>query len=196
MKIVHYIVAVAALNCVVLAEPSVYGNSAGFSSPQTTMIQNKKKLLMLNSQIAQQKEQIDGLKSIVEGLSATVHELSQKLEGGNLSASANNDNGTLLHDLGMMIDKINADYVTKEELHQAIGGKAVLSAHPKQTSAKSQSNNSPSTAYSEGVRLFVKHRYDEAKKHFLLTDSQGYKAAASNYYLGEISYYTKKKYLR
>ena len=44
--------------------------------------------------------------------------------------------------------------------------------------------------YSEGVRLFQKKRYDEAKKRFVLTDTRGYKPAASNYYLGEIAYYT------
>jgi len=49
-----------------------------------------------------------------------------------------------------------------------------------------------SKLYSEGVRLFVKKRYSEAKKRFAITDIKGYKPAASNYYLGEIAYYTKK----
>ncbi len=53
-------------------------------------------------------------------------------------------------------------------------------------------DKSTSKLYSEGVRLFANKRYDEAKKRFDITDVEGYKSAASNYYLGEISYYTKK----
>ena len=48
------------------------------------------------------------------------------------------------------------------------------------------------TLYSEGVRHFAKKRYEEAQKRFTVTDKKGYKPAASNYYLGEIAYYTKK----
>jgi len=54
------------------------------------------------------------------------------------------------------------------------------------------SAKAPSKLYSEGVRLFVKQAYDEAAKRFTLTAQKGYKPAASNYYLGEIAYYTKK----
>jgi len=56
----------------------------------------------------------------------------------------------------------------------------------------SLNGNSTSKIYSEGVRLFIKQRYDEAEKRFTITDTKGYKPAASNYYLGEIAYYTKK----
>ena len=63
-------------------------------------------------------------------------------------------------------------------------------------SSKTQVNNlagkSNATLYSEGVRQFVKKRYSEAKKRFTITDTKGHKPAASNYYLGEIAYYTKQ----
>ena len=48
------------------------------------------------------------------------------------------------------------------------------------------------TLFTEGVRLFGNSRYDEAKKRFIITDKKNYKSAASNYYLGEIAYYTKQ----
>jgi TolA-binding protein len=171
------------------AEPSVYGNSNSFASPQKTINQNKKMIMLLKRQVSEQTEQIDGLKSIVEGLSATVHELEQTVQTQSIKNTNTQDN-TLLHDLGEMIDKINANYVTKDELAQAIEEKSIVPQ--KQTESTTVSSNTPAEAYSEGVRLFVKHRYDEAKKRFKLTDSKGYKTAPSNYYLGEISYYTKK----
>ncbi len=50
----------------------------------------------------------------------------------------------------------------------------------------------PSKLYTQGVQLFIKHKYDDARKKFEITDKKNYKRASSNYYLGEISYYTKK----
>ncbi len=181
-----------------LAEPSVYGNSGGFSSPQKAVLKNKKTIAALKRTIAQQNERIDGLQSVVEGLSAAVNELQE-----NGSATQSGDNGAnaaLLKELGTMIDKINGDYVSKDELKKALSaqGKYVPSNSetPKKSAVKSTEavleGKSSKKLYSEGVRLFMKKRYDEAKKRFLLTDTKGYKPAASNYYLGEISYYTKQ----
>lgn len=189
MKIKYYVTVLFLLSITLQAEPSVYGNSNGFVSPQKVMSENKKHIARLRQQISEQKEQIEGLKSIVEGLSATVHELSQKM---NTSATdEKSKNIDLLHELGAMIDKINADYVTKEELNQAISGKSHISMVDEVTT-KSIESKTPAQRYSEGVRLFIKHHYDEAKKCFEFTDKKVYKGAASNYYLGEIAYYTKK----
>ena len=180
-----------------LAEPSVYGNSnGGFSSPNKAIGKNKKTIASLKRKIVQQNERIDGLRSIVEGLSATVHELQQ----GTHTQQSSSDDGALLKELGLMIDKINGDYVSKAEFQKALGakGKYIPSSTDvkKKTKAKSKVDSiegkSTKKLYSEGVRLFVKKRYDESKKRFVITDTKGYKPAASNYYLGEISYYTKQ----
>ena len=180
-----------------LAEPSVYGNSnGGFSSPDKAIGKNKKMIAALKRKIAQQNERIDGLRSIVEGLSATVHELQQ----GTHQQQSNDDSGALLKELGLMIDKINGNYVSKAELQKALEtkGKYVPSSTDIKKKTKSKNTQeslkgkSTKKLYSEGVRLFVKKRYDEAKKRFVITDTKGYKPAASNYYLGEISYYTKQ----
>lgn len=181
-----------------MAEPSVYGNSGGFSSPQKTISKNQKKISALKRTIAQQNERIDGLQSVVEGLSATVHELQEN--GQSSKSEQNGDNTALLKELGMMIDKINGDYVSKAELQKALSAKGKYLPSTKDKSKTSESSSkveslegkSTKKLYSEGVRLFVKKRYDEAKKRFLLTDTKGHKPAASNYYLGEISYYTKQ----
>ncbi|HFQ61109.1 MAG TPA: hypothetical protein ENK39_02265 [Epsilonproteobacteria bacterium] len=180
-----------------IAEPSVYGNgNNGYYTPEKTIAKNKKTIAVLQRKIAQQNERIDGLRSIVEGLSATVHELQENTS----SQPSNSDNSPLLKELGLMIDKINGDYVSKAELQKALAakGKYIPSSNEKKKKPKTKGNidslqsKSTKKLYSEGVRLFVKKRYDEAKKRFTITDTKGYKPAASNYYLGEIAYYTKQ----
>ncbi len=170
-------------------------SSYGSGSSQGMLIQNKNSIAALKRQISEQNERIDGLTSIIEGLSASLGELQG---ARSTSSGRENDNTELLKELGRMIDKIDNDYVSKVELQKALQSKGKYT--PSSNSAKKEEikpeeslkGKSASKLYSEGVRLFVKQRYDEAMKRFTLTDTQGYKSAASNYYLGEISYYTKK----
>ena len=183
---------------VLLAEPSVYGNgnSGAFYSPKKSITQNKKTIASLKREIAQQNERIDGLSSIVEGLSATVNELQHSASSKTV-VGGSTDNTDLLKELGMMIDKINGDYVSKAELQKALRSKNIYvpSGNTKAKDVKpkdSLEGKSTKSLYSEGVRHFVKKRYAEAKKRFTITDTKGHKPAASNYYLGEIAYYTKK----
>lgn len=200
-------------NVVVVAEPSVYNNSASFMSPQQAISKNRKRLISLQNKLLQQNEQIDGLKSIVEGLSATVHGLQQQLEDENRQAKTQS-NGTLLQDLGKMIDKINAQYVSKEELKLALNAKPSsaivdndeiekafqgkskiiqkISRNKPQKPEKLQTSQKPSALYRAGVKAYMHKQFDKAKKYFTQTDEKGYKVAASNFYLGEISYYSKQ----
>ena len=187
-----------------LAEPSVYGfNNTGVevsrehSAP--TMKQNRATIASLKQKIAQLNERIDGLTTIVEGLSVAVNELRQ---GGTVSSStsfdASSGNTVLLKKLGAMIDKINGDYVSKAQLQKALKATKTYrpssgtEKKPEESSVESLEGKATSKLYSEGVRLFAKKRYSEAKKRFTITDTKGYKPAASNYYLGEIAYYTKR----
>ncbi len=187
---------------VLLAEPSVYGfggTSTGYSqepsSSQNMVVQNKNTIASLKRQIAEQNERIDGLTSIIEGLSATMGELQS---GAGTSSGGGTHDTVLLKELGTMIDKINNDYVSKAELQKAMKSKgkytpsSTTSEKEKIKPEESLEGKSTSKLYSEGARLFVKKRYSEAKKRFTVTDLKGYKPAASNYYLGEIAYYTKK----
>ena len=186
-----------------MAEASVYANGQGnFVSPSKAIMHNKKSIGVLRQKIAQQNEQIEGLKSIVEGLSATVNELQQN--GYNVTAKNNTgNNDALLKELGEMIDKINNEYVSKIELQKILSGQKIdTSSHVTSQRVKktmneeapstSMENKTSATLYSEGVRLFVKQRFSDAKTKFVATDTQGYKPAESNYYLGEIAYYTKQ----
>ena len=194
----HLFVSLVLSSTVLLAESSGYGfggTSTGSTASQNMVVQNKNTIASLKRQIAEQNERIDGLTSIIEGLGASIGELQG---GRGTSAGNGNDNTALLKELGAMIDKINNDYVSKDELQKALKSKgkytpsSTTSGKEKIKPEESLQGKSASELYSEGVRLFVKKRYSESKKRFTATDLKGYKPAASNYYLGEISYYTKK----
>lgn len=194
------------------AEPSVYGyaqnrpsdENRGYTRGRTpakvVITQNRDNIVYLKRRIAELEERIDGLSSLVEGLSITVNALQapERFQGVN-SGMPQTDNTALLKELGSMIDKINANYVSKEELQSILqskkwSSKTVSTSNQTRTLPQEKSPLETSThkLYSEGVRLFQKKRYNEAKKRFIVTDRKGYKPAASNYYLGEIAYYTKK----
>lgn len=180
------------------AEPSVYGfgSDESESTLDTQSFGNSPSTIpALKQKIAEQEERIDGLTTIIEGLSASINELklSQNMGSAPMQDS-DGSNTALLKKLATMIDEINANYVSKEELQKALGGSKNVKLSTETVSKKEESIEGQSNAqlYSEGVRLFGKQRYEEAKKRFEITDRKGYKPAASNYYLGEISYYTKK----
>ncbi|WP_373032310.1 tol-pal system YbgF family protein [Sulfurovum sp.] len=184
----------------VQAEPSVYGFGSDENTNEPQMsVSSKSSIASLQQHIAQQDERIDGLTTVIEGLSASLNELQQS-RGTDTSSTEDNDssNTALLKKLAVMIDEINANYVSKEELQQALGNKSKIKKTIKTPAKTAQKEGgslegiSNATLYSEGVRFFVKKRYDEAQKRFTITDTKGYKPAASNYYLGEIAYYTKK----
>ncbi|BAF72709.1 tetratricopeptide repeat protein [Sulfurovum sp. NBC37-1] len=193
-----------------MAEPSVYGyrdsapsyddgySSRGRKSAKVVITENRDNIVRLKRRIAELEERVDGLSSLVEGMSITINELQApgRLQQTQTNTSST-DNTALLKELGAMIDQINENYVSKEELQRILKGKGNYVAPKKEKSTKSTDSeslgkSSNAKLYSEGVRLFNKKRYNEAKKRFTITDSKGYKPAASNYYLGEIAYYTKK----
>ncbi|CAA6808316.1 MAG: TPR repeat containing exported protein; Putative periplasmic protein contains a protein prenylyltransferase domain [uncultured Sulfurovum sp.] len=96
------------------------------------------------------------------------------------------DNSTysLLLEMGQTVDQINNTYVTKDELKKALAG-----SRPSVDLGSPLGSNSADT-YRKGVQLFAKRSYGAAKEHFEQAVASDYKPAASNYYLGEIAYYT------
>lgn len=199
---------------IVSAEPSIYGTDGeklrqmyeeDISAPQTispvekesTFRVQKPTLISLKRELQRQNERIDGLTTLVEGLSGQVLALQQQ-KGSSLSPTSSTDNTELLKKLGDMIDKINRNYVSKEELEQILAGmNGKRSSQQKEktkdtTPKRSLDGQGNAALYKEGVRLFGRKQYDEAMKRFVITDQKGYKPAASNYYMGEIAYYTKE----
>ena len=158
------------------------------------IIQNRKTITALKRRVSELEERMAGLTSLLEGQNATIAEMKMVNSMGARNSSGT-DNTALIKELGVMIDKINTSYVSKEELQKILDGKKISASKPKinkQETNESLEGRSTAKIYSEGVRLFIKQRYDEAEKRFTITDTKGYKPAASNYYLGEIAYYTKK----
>ena len=191
-----FISAVLVCTVFVHAEPSVYGfGSDETESKVQTSASSASTMSALKQKIAEQEERIDGLTTIIEGLSAAINELQQsKTMSSSAIDEGDASNTALLKKLASMIDEINANYVSKEELQNALGSTAKVKSPTPTDTPKKESIEGKSNAqlYSEAVRLFGKKRYDEAQKRFEITDAKGYKPAASNYYLGEIAYYTKK----
>ncbi|HQS72679.1 MAG TPA: hypothetical protein PLH07_01760 [Sulfurovum sp.] len=184
------------------AEPSVYGFGTDESSDTESYSDSDQgsssTIASLRQQIAQQNERIDGLTTIVEGLSASINEL-QLAKNDTAAGSSSADTDVLLKKLAGMIDEINQNYVSKQELQRSLGKTQSAPVREKpitmssaESSEEGLDSQSSATLYNEGVRFFVKKQYAEAQKRFSLADSKGYKPAASNYYLGEVAYYTNK----
>lgn len=164
----------------------------GFGSSQDDE-KIQRSLAAMKHKISQQEERIDGLTTIIEGLSASLNELRYAQKNKPLHDEHQKSQEVLLQKLVAMIDDINANYVSKKELQSVLeqhrSKKKKSPQNEKNTLEKGKDN---ATLYSEGVRYFGKKRYNEAQLRFKMTDKRGYKPAASNYYLGEIAYYTKK----
>ena len=188
-------VACVFVSTVIVSAESLYGFGVEEGTPQ--LEQNHAPLTTMaamRQKITAQDERIDGLTTIIEGLSATLNEMRSNTTGSSANSTESSD--ALLQKLAGMIDEINANYVRRSELNKVLSKDTKVSTPKKVSHNVAKIDNiagkSNATLYSEGVRHFVKKRYSEAKKRFTVTDTKGYKPAASNYYLGEIAYYTKQ----
>jgi TolA-binding protein len=149
------------------------------------VLQNRSDITYLKSKINEQNEKIEGLMSLVEGMNQTINELKQTQRH-----QSKNDNTKLIKELGQMIDKINSDYVSKEELKKILANYQAPSSKPKPQKIDA-SKLSNKELYSKAIKAYSAKDYDTSKKLFALCDKKGYKQAQSNFYLGEMLYYTK-----
>lgn len=177
-------------------EPSVYGagdiDSAspyGLTKTEQAVLDNKKTIQRLFNRLTEQQRKIDGLTSIIEGQNRDILELREQLEAqANVASTSTNDSNetySLLLQLSQTVDTINATYVTKDELKKALAGSR--SSH---SNLDSPIGSNSADNYRKGVQLFGRRSYSAAKSHFEQSLEANYKPASSNYYLGEIAYYT------
>jgi len=188
-------------------EPSVYGagdiNSAnpyGLTQTEQSVLENKKTLQMLYNKMIEQQRKIDGLTTVINGQNRDILELKEQLEAKiNQQAASSVDANrtyTMLLELGQSIDHINNTYVTRDEFQNTLAGSSPITSSTVGSSLASNPANINSTninsddVYRKGVQLFSTRSYAAAKTRFEQMVSMNYKPAASNYYLGEIAYYT------
>ncbi len=174
------------------AEPFVYGG--GLSKSNKQIERNKSSIYKLKQETSRLREEIEGLRSIVEGLNNTIRKLQQQ---------KNPNNSAAINDMASLLDKINQNYVSKEEMRKALKVSTSNSTTKRKTAQKASEAKKPSkegglagasssALYSKGVRLVNKKRYTDAKKRFDILSERGYKKASTYFYLGEIAYRTGK----
>jgi len=166
----------------------LFGPSKNELAMQQELEQNRNTINFLKQRVKELNERVDGLTTVIEGLNATVGELQMMQH----SQPAQNSTSSDLSLLEAKVSKLESECIKKGEARRP-GGSASGRSHTGKSKKEVSApvGKSKSTLYSEGVRLFQKHQYDEAKKRFASTADNHYKPAASNYYLGEIAYYTK-----
>ncbi|MEA3456933.1 MAG: hypothetical protein U9R26_10510 [Campylobacterota bacterium] len=181
------------------AESSLFGPSKSEVAYQKLSVKNREQITELIRRINTLNERVYGLTTVVEGLNGTISELRRSQ-----SAQPSSRAGDLSL-LEIQIGRLSRECVTHKELDALIAARergsvkktsstksTAKSTNKKQNSGSSLSGKTNSALYSEGVRLFQKEKYSDARKRFVITEKKKHKPAASNYYLGEIAYYTKK----
>jgi len=146
-------------------------------------------LFILKQDLAALQERVDGLTTLIEGFNETISKL-QKDKNRDENQSDTQMRMSVLEAKVGLLSKGQLKEINNDERFSDINitTKSVVDEKAEESIVVLP----PSKLYSEGVRFFLKHKYSEAKERFLTTDTKNYKPAASNYYLGEISYYTKK----
>jgi len=178
----------------VIAEPSVYSKAITYTGSSS----NSSSLYEIRQQISALREELDGLKSIVKSLSQRLRKTQTK----DLSSYQNsNPEIELLKQrvsalekaiksitIAQTTTKTVANRVERPKINKIEASKRdSIQPHTKKLSLSSIPSYK---LYKNGVILFSKKQYQEAKKKFEILLSRGYKKAAVNFYLGEIAYRT------
>jgi TolA-binding protein len=146
--------------------------------------------MVLEQKVVEHSEQIDGMRSIVDGLNEKVNQLSSANEMLKQDADRNRE---LLFELRERIDKINQNYVTKDELTKIQTKPTITPKNDKVKTEVIDSNKikTKENYFKDGLSQYKAKKYDEAKLNFKQSAIMKYNDALSYYYLGECSYYLK-----
>ena len=191
-------------------------NPYGLSESEKVVFANKKATLKnareiraLKMKIDDLSESLEGLRSVVQSLSEKVGQTGQKLyemkqqapqedtdDVAQLKAelaaqkAQNQKILTALKRLTGMIDTINANYVSRDELGSSKKKITKRSAIKKERTKVTAKSNPK--LLQEAIKAFRAKKYDHAAEIFTSLDRKNYKRATANYYLGEIAYYQKQ----
>lgn len=192
-------------------------NPYGLTHEEKLILENKKELQTViqknNAQSAKVEtvtERLDGMQGILEGLGQRSNEqtlLLQKLQeklthDSNTSSSmeelnkrvaANTENiaqfKTLLEELSLVVDEINANYVSKEQFAALIKQLKVNVTDTVVSSAKM----SNSALEKEANKLFSQKKYADAQKYFEQLVQKKHKVNESLFMIGE-THFERKNY--
>jgi TolA-binding protein len=198
------------------AETSAFGagsldsdNPYGLSESEKIIFENKKRIRFQEQKISELSEQIEGMRSVIESVSVKLGRTGERIseldkQSVDIAQSEletiKNDISELkrvqsenyqkinsvLKKLSSMIDKIDSDYVTHQELQ------STTTVKKKSNKPKKRSKLSNSQKLKDAVALYRKDYYTKAQPIFMELAEKSYKPATTNYYLGEISYYKKR----
>ena len=233
MKKIILIGSLVGVSSLLANEPSVYGagnidvsSPYGLTSTEQNVLNNRKQVQQLTNQVSEQQRKIAGLTTVVEGLTKQVLDLKEQQKESRKADNKRDEefknreedykkSYTLLLELGKMIDQINKNYVTKEDL--SVLQRAAPAPSSQQYEQPTYNNNTSnnmiidgtqyneansqqygsvdiSEVYREAVQLFSHKSYISSSQKFKEAMAQNHKVAPSNYYLGEIAYYTNDYY--
>jgi TolA-binding protein len=206
MKKIVLITSIALAQILFANEPSVYGagniDSAqpyGLTETERAVLENRRTVQSLKNRVTEQQNRIDGLTTIIEGLNKEILALKEQVDSSSNGGASNDPNQTynMLLELGELIDKINNNYVSHEDLRVALaGGKPIkrvaTTSNDTTYSTDTSSSTDISKTYRLAIQLFGQKSYQSAKQNFEEALAHNYKKASANYYLGEIAYYTQE----
>lgn len=145
-------------------------------------------MALLQQKVEQLSERVEGLTTIIEGLNASISQIKESKN------EANNSEQVAMEQKMMKkkIEDLSKECITQSKLETLLSQYQKSDTKSKSAVTLSSEKKSNAQLYREGAQLFQKHQYDKAHERFALMVEKHYKPAASNYYLGEIAYYTKK----
>lgn len=148
---------------------------------------SEQSIALLQQQVNELNERVDGLITLVEGYNATISKLQENQKSLNM----------LEEKIGRVDRECKRESLNPTESNQSsmvqqsqIKNDEHINSNSEEKSLDTSEDNAD--LYREGAQFFQKKQYDKSKKRFLLMVEKNYKSASSNYYLGEIAYYTKE----
>jgi len=193
------------------AEVSIFGDhDQTYDVPvQSSESGSRSENAVIEQRLSQLNERVDGLTTVIEGLNGSINELRQMQSTLDEAEKRIRTLESKIEfmELGGDINSRTSQSGQSNASSSSISTSASSNLSNLSSEQKDQNSDTPnsksdeggasmdgdsSSIYSEGVRLFQKKQYSQAKDRFVAADKKGYKSASSNYYLGEIAYYTQK----
>lgn len=157
-------------------------NPYGLTENERVLLKNRQSVASVQSKMNEVQENLEGIRSVIEGLNSRISRLENRIADLEIRVTGKENNS---EEIAPVLDSTKKELSeTKKSLNQATS----LKKDENPNNFKSKKN---SEILQEAEKLYKEKKYDEAKDRFSFLISKKYKAAKSNYMLGEISYFQK-----